>query len=897
MRSSSLCAAQPNLTPLPIALNTPETQRLCALDQLNILDTPPDPAFDNLTRLAVETFKVPIALVSLVARDRQWFKSRQGLCATETPRSVSFCNHVIHANRMLVVENAATDPRFADNPLVTGDPHIRFYAGAPVRSPEGFLIGTLCIIDTRPRTFEAAERRLLTLMASQADQLIRLHGQGHELDQATQDTTTTTARYQAIFKGAAAGIVRINGLGKVLEINDSALQMLGYQAHDLIGKNVNTLMPTQWSHAHDGYLAAYQSTGHAKIIGKGREVQALHRNGQVIPVHLAVSEVHYDTNHPAEKQPAEREFIGILSDLRDIHSARNSEAQERALLQVLHTGLTDYHALVSGNTLWRFLKEALKNLTGSQYALIGEVIEHQGGHALKIHAMTDLAWNEQARQLRENLMNGSALLTNPDTLLGRVFTRGEVILDNAMTHTPHGPTVPQGHPTLHRFLGVPILDRGKVIGMFAIANAQNDYDQALVKWLEPFTSTCALLINLYRQLNEQRQFMQELQQARDLAERSSQAKTEFLSSMSHELRTPLNAILGFAQLLLNGKQPLTERQQRQADQILRSGRHLLNLINEVLDLARIESGNMQVSIEPIQVTDVMREALEILSSIAAQHGITLTPPAEGTCTLRIMADYTRLKQVLINLISNAIKYNRPNGTVTLHCSAGPETLRIHVTDTGNGIPEHKLNDLFQPFNRLGAEAGSIEGTGVGLALTRKLVQLMQGVIGVNSQVGQGSEFWFDLPLAERRERRSAVVETTTTETATQGMETAHRRVLYIEDNPANQRLIQDVFDDLGGVRLQCVHSAEVGMELACSDPPDLILMDIDLPGMNGFDAQQLLSSNPLTRHIPVVGVSAGASPRDITQARMAGFADYLTKPFDITILTERLTALLNTRNM
>lgn len=867
-------------------MNTTEQLRLSALDTLNLLDTPPDAAFDNLTRLAADVFQAPIALISLVARDRQWFKSRVGIDTSETLRSISFCHYAVGSQSMLVVEDALTDPCFAQNPIVTGDPGIRFYAGAPIHSPDGHVLGTLCILDKQRRQFDDSARRTLTLMASQVDQLIYMHSQQQALDQATRKTYATRARYEAVFKGAAAGIIRINGQGLILEINDSTQKMLGYTADELMGQNVKVLMPAHWGHAHDGYLQAYQATGKARIIGKGREVQAKHKDGTIIPVHLAVSEVHYD-NHD-DSQPNTREFIGILSDMRDISAIRHSEAQERALLQVLHEGLTDYHALISGNTLWRFLKEALKNLTGSQYALIGEVILSDDKPALKIHAMTDLSWDESLRQMRDRLMSGAALLSNPGTMLGRVFTRGEVVIDNSMDRNPFSETVPKNHPVLHRFLGVPILDRGQVIGMYAIANADHDYDQDLVKWLEPFNSTCALLINLYRQLSQQQAFMRELQEARDLAERSSQAKTEFLSSMSHELRTPLNSILGFAQLLRNGKQPLSERQQRQTDQILRSGRHLLNLINEVLDLARIESGHMQVSMEPINVGDALREAIDILSPIATQHGISLVIQHLDPALPRVMADYTRLKQVLINLISNGIKYNKPSGQVTLRCTYNEQSVSIYVKDTGIGIPAEKINDLFMPFNRLGAESGSIEGTGVGLALTRKLVELMQGRIGVTSQQDQGSEFWFELALAPSVIATHADGQTL--------LATQHGkplwRVLYIEDNPANQRLLHDFFDELGDIQLQCVHSAEVGIELACSDPPALILMDIDLPGMCGFQAQQMLANNPLTRSIPVVAVSAGKTAHRITDEQLTRFAGYITKPFDLPVLAERVLSLL-----
>ncbi len=649
------------------------------------------------------------------------------------------------------------------------------------------------------------------------------------------------------------------------------------------------LMPERWATQHDEYLAAYQTTGEKHVIGIGREVAAQHKDGTQIPVHLAVSEVQHQGDLTASES---REFIGILSDLRAVAAAREREQQERSLLQVLHRGLTDYHALLSGNTLWQFLKEALKELTQSEYALIGEVICREGSPALKIHAISDLSWNEPTRQLMQKLRDGEMFLSNPDSMLGQVFAGGQTVLSNNMLDDPRGGALPKGHPVLHRYLGVPIIDRGEVIGMYAIANAQQDYDDVLIDWLKPFTSTCALLINLYRQINEQERFTEELKVARDLAERSSKAKTDFLSSMSHELRTPLNAILGFAQLLGNGKQPLAERQQRQVDQILRSGSHLLNLINEVLDLARIESGHTQVSLEPINLQEVIEETLEIVRALAVNQNIGLQVQLEGTQNCLVEADYTRLKQILINLLSNAIKYNRLAGTVILRCQLRENRVHISVSDTGIGIATEQMSMLFEPFNRLGAQNSSIEGTGVGLALTRKLARLMQTDIFVESTVGEGSVFCFELPLVSISSARpldtAAVPESATRESAAK-----KHQVLYIEDNPENQRLMQDIFSEIATAQLRCVCSAEAGFEIACSEQPHLILLDIDLPGMNGFQAGRMLKNNPLTSKIPLLAISASCSAEDQQQASALGFAGFYSKPFNLHALAEHIQQLLS----
>ena len=873
---------------LDMPLQNIEVQRLDALRHLQILDTDADPAFDNLTQVAASLFNVPMVLVSLVDEHRQWFKSRVGVVFTELPRQGSFCSYAIQSNELFVVEDARLDPRFSNTPFVTGPPHIRFYAGMPIRSENGFNVGTLCLIGIEPRQLNAADRHHLTLLAKQAEQLLYLHYRTLQLALQTQQSAATNARYAAIIDSAAAGIVHIDGFGRILQLNDFALRMLGYQRDEVLGRNIKMLMPEHWAAQHDGYLAAYQATGVKNVIGSGREVAAQHKNGTHIPVHLAVSEVHSDADASV---PASREYIGILSDLRAVAAARAREQHERALLQVLHRGLTDYHALVEGNTLWQFLKEALKNLTHSEYGLIGEVIKRDGAPALKIHAISDLSWNEPTRQLMQQLRDGEMLLSNPRSMLGQVFASGKTVLSNDMLKDPRGGALPEGHPVLHRYLGVPIVDRGEVIGMYAIANAAQDYDEALVEWLQPFNSTCALLINLYRQLNEQQRFTEELKAARDLAERSSKAKTDFLSSMSHELRTPLNAILGFAQLLGNGKQPLNERQQRQVDQILRSGHHLLSLINEVLDLARIESGHTQVSLEPIKLQEVIDETLEIVNALASSQAISLKVELENTHSCFIEADYTRLKQILINLLSNAIKYNRPSGSVTLRCQLRESKVHISVSDTGIGIAAEQIEMLFEPFNRLGAEHSSIEGTGVGLALTRKLARLMHTDIYVESTLGEGSIFYFELPLVSVQAPRS-VNELNVIEPAVQSQRPKKHQILYIEDNPENQRLMQELCDEIEDVQLRCVCSAETGFEVACSEQPDLILLDIDLPGMSGFQVGRMLKNNPMTTAIPLLAISASCTEQDKQQANALGFAGFYSKPFNLNALTLHIQQLL-----
>ena len=584
---------------------------------------------------------------------------------------------------------------------------------------------------------------------------------------------------------------------------------------------------------------------------------------------------------------------------RELEERERERERQQHMLKVLHQGMTDYRGLMSGNRLWVFLLDALKELTNSEYGLIGEV-EHSdaGAPELKIHAITDLSWSEQSEQLMKRLRAGDMRLSNPDSMLGQVFAGGQaVISDNPMNDERRG-GLPKGHPPLHSYLGVPIEDDGEVIGMYAIANNGAGYEHELVEWLQPFTATCSLLINLRRQLAERDRFTDALAQARDEAEEANKAKTRFLSAMSHELRTPLNSILGFAQLLENSqKNPLTEKQGRHVGQIRRSGQHLLELINEVLDLARVESGRIQLSTEDIDSGEALEEAMETLSTMADNQNISVSMIGDRTRWPSVRADFTRLKQVLLNLLSNAIKYNRPEGQVLLHFETKGDTAILHCEDTGIGIPDEKMNQLFEPFDRLGADQG-IEGTGIGLALTRRLIHAMEGQLQVESTANVGSDFQIHLPLAGDRPRDPDASNTSSLEFegAREPDHLPRQRILYVEDNPANQRLMQEAFEDRQDLEIICVHNAELGLDMVRSQEIDMVLMDINLPGMDGVEALHRLQDDERSRGIPVVAISANAMESDVRRGLREGFRHYLTKPVDMMQLFDIIDTHLGIRN-
>lgn len=368
------------------------------------------------------------------------------------------------------------------------------------------------------------------------------------------------------------------------------------------------------------------------------------------------------------------------------------------------------------------------------------------------------------------------------------------------------------------------------------------------------------------------------------AERASEAKSDFLSRMSHELRTPLNAILGFGQVMA-ADPGLTDRES--VEEILGAGQHLLEMINDILDLSRIEAGRMTMSMAPVSVAAVVRESCEMLRPSAEAAGVSLAPvlPDEGDAF--ILADARRLKQVLLNLLSNAIKYNRREGTVEIACAAREGArFRLEVRDTGVGMDAEQLAALFSPFERGKAEGTGIEGTGLGLALSKRLVEAMGGELGVTSELGRGSAFWFELPVATAPGGNEQPADERTTPCS--GMSPAMRKILYIEDNPANLRLVQRVFERRSERTLVTATTGEEGLARARRERPDLILLDVQLPDLNGDEVLWRLQQDAELRHIPVLAVSGDATLRQTRRLLDLGARRYVTKPFDIPELL-RLT--------
>jgi len=397
-------------------------------------------------------------------------------------------------------------------------------------------------------------------------------------------------------------------------------------------------------------------------------------------------------------------------------------------------------------------------------------------------------------------------------------------------------------------------------------------------------------VGTHTDVTERNRIVSELEESKLEAERANRAKSEFLASMSHELRTPLNAILGFSQLL-ELDTALAGSHRESVNEIHAAGKHLLALINEVLDLARVEAGRIDLSLEPVDCHEVVQVSVDLIAPLAAQRGITVD--TDVPAGLAVRADRIRLKQVLVNLLSNAVKYNQPQGQVLLGHTVVGDQLELWVRDTGPGIDQNALSQLFIPFNRLGREAGDVQGSGIGLAFSKRLIELMRGQIGVESQGGQGSRFWVRLPVATLEASSEPAPSPTSLTSGTEGKAT----VLAIEDNPSSLRLVEQILAMRPGITLISATTGQQGLEMARQRLPHLILLDLNLPDIDGFEVVRRLKNSTWGRDLTVVALTASAMVHELRKAQPEGFSAYLTKPLDVSLLLETVDTLLKAKEV
>lgn len=786
-----------------------EELRLRTLQSYEVLDTAAEASFDQITKIATRLFEVPIALVSLVDEYRQWFKAKTGLETCETSREISFCTYAIQSDRVFVINDATLDERFSENPLVTGSPGIRFYAGAPLTMPNGARIGTLCLIDHRPRLLSTADQSLLTALADQVVSLLELRRRVH---------TNAVAKDFFDLSPDMLGIANMNGF--LIDLNSSWSSSLGWSKADLTGSPYIDFIHAE---DRDAVLEATATLGMGATVTNFK-ARFRHRDGSYRWLYCNASA------NLVEGQ--------IYAIVRDMTAQLNAQSELETLFANMHEGLV------------------LQDETGGIY-------QHNSA-ALKILGLTS------------DELNGSSSVD-----------------PHWRAVKPDGSDFPgHEHPAMIA-LSTGKSQSGTVMGVHK--------PDGQFSWIEINASPLhhnqpshpTHVLTTFRDITAAKNLERDLIQARESETAANRAKSELMAIVSHEIRSPLSSVIGLAHLI--GATPLTSEQRDYTHGIAQSAERLLKVINDILDFSKAEAGRIEIEKIEFDLRSVLDGALRSSQVLIGSRPLTLQAAFEPSSRF-YLGDPDRISQIVNNLLTNAIKFTS-KGRITLRTQelapaprdAAHVRLRFEVKDEGVGISQEDQNRLFQPFSQLTqSTARQFGGTGLGLSICRKLVELMSGTIGVESAVGQGSTFWFELPLLRTEYPTRAQTqpsELSRSRHIHESTEPRSFRVLVVEDNPVNMKIALKQLEKLG-FSAQGANGGEEAFRLLLEYPFDLILMDCQMPGIDGYQTTRQIrsSANPKMSSIPIVALTANAMSGDHEKCLDAGMNDYLTKPVDLATL-------------
>lgn len=887
---------------MQMPLPTNESARVAAARRLGLLDTPPEERFDRITRLAQRIFNVPIALLGLTDANRQWFKSCQGLAASEVPRNLAFCAYALVQDDALIIPDTTRDPRFVANPLVTDFPHARFYAGRQLRSPDGDVYGTLCLIDTKPRTFSAEERQILDDLAACAESELN----NDTLNQALASQQQVEVYRRTLMENIGDGIITFDVEGQIESVNPATEQLFGYGAAQLVGQSLWLLIPRTYpTEPIAGLLrpptdaAENRRDGTRTNSGFRRERRGIRQDGSAFPAELTVSIM--DT-------AAGRRYIASVRDISERRAAeealRASETRLQAVIShlpiVLFTTnrqgiitLSEGQGLVSlgrqggqsvGQSIFAIYGEFPTVVTMAHRTLAGETttgtIEIGGisfhsefaplrdEHGVvdgMIGVATDITERVRAeRALRETLTELEAQYGEAE----RARSETSAVLDAAGEGMALIAPDRRFITINRRFADLFAVTMGEVIGRhfddFAPLVARVFADPAAFARLVSGTASDTerqFTILVTQQWPEPRElqlfstpvrtasgrYLGRLYVFRDVTREREvdRMKTEFISLVSHELRTPLTSIKGFVDLLIDGEAGDMGEEQREFLEIVKTNAdRLIALINDLLDVSRIESGRIELRREPLDLARTIRGVAGTLSAPIEAKGQTLTINLDPGLP-QVSGDPHRVTQIFANLLTNAYKYTPRGGTITITATHDGTLARLVVRDSGVGLTPDEQAQIFTKFfrarNRATQESG---GTGLGLAITRSLVEMHGGEITLSSAPGEGSTFTFTLPLAEQ----------SAPEQATSAPIRWGKQLLLVEADRDIADLVRRYLER-GGYRVAVATDETAARQLAATQRPDLLILDLDLPGGDGITTLARFRDEPLTEAVPILTLS------------------------------------------
>lgn len=793
-----------------------EKKRLQALKEYDILDTLPEKQYDDITRLASIICESPITLISLIDEERQWFKSKIGIEDSETPREIAFCNYAIAGNELFEVENSLKDERFVHNPFVTGYPNIRFYAGAPLKTPEGYNIGTLCVIDTKPKKLTASQREALSILANEVVINLELRKERNKLLKENQGAVQSNELLTAFFENSPSVILMTDMEGKYIYANRNALNLVKRNTmEEVIGKRTADLFPK--------HLAKEITLVDAEVLKKKKAIRKEYQVG------FNESAAHYITySFPLINW--KQEIYGVGSITNEVTEIKRLE-NEIKRANTLFTSLFENSPI--GVVLTELKSGKIKMVNKAFLKLIGykkeEVLDKT---SMELQIIDDPALR---KKILEKIIDGEKVKENE--LIVYKKDRTQLICISS-----------------HEILKI---DDG------------------------------TYLLSAFQDITERKKMIEELVEARKQAEKANLSKSSFLANMSHEIRTPLNAILGFADLL--EKTNLSIQQKDYLSAIGTSGKNLLAIINDILDFSKIEAGMLGLENILFSPQQLLQAVYTMFHAKAQSKNLKFSAFIDPKLPHLVNGDSTRLNQIMINLIGNAIKFT-DNGSVTVSgelvgTTETHATIKFSVSDTGIGIAKDKLERIFDRFTQADSDTTrNFGGTGLGLSIAKKLVELQGGEIVVKSEFEKGSEFTFTIEyeIADESQMIVAEPQQSYTQSFFKG-----KKILIVEDNAINQKLTMTILAEEGFV-YKVAENGQKALDILKAESYDAILMDLQMPMLDGYQATRKIREE-LRLSTPIIAMTANALAGEKERCLSLGMSGYITKPFKAESLFNALT--------